>query len=75
MRIAERLVAVGPNETARQDVLTGRSSSESVSIRYAYWRDWVSNTVPITDRLAYLQAALPRATRRRPVFWVWADRA
>ena len=36
--IAERLLAVGPNETARRGVLTGRDRSESVSIRYAHWR-------------------------------------
>ena len=35
--IGESLVDVEPNETARQGVLTGRISSESVSIRYTHW--------------------------------------
>ena len=35
--IVESLVPVGPNDPARQDVLTGRISSESVSLAYAHW--------------------------------------
>ena len=34
---AESLVPVRDNDAARQDVLTGHVSSESVSIRYTHW--------------------------------------
>ena len=44
--IAQGIVAVGPNETAHQDVLTGRISSERVSIRYTHWRKRGSNCGP-----------------------------
>ena len=63
--IAESLVVVGPNETARQDVLTGRSSRESVSIRYTHWSVAVVEQFTFSGGLSYQTRASSKERKCR----------